>query len=105
MNKLLNKLKQRWEVETFWHVLLILFIFAITGISSLYIRHYFYNQFGFNAQTALWKELLIWIVIVIPSYQILFLSYGFLLGQFDFVWRFEKKSLRRIKTLFSSTNR
>ncbi len=102
MGKYVNKLKERWGVEKGWQVLLILFIFSLTGITALYVRKFFFTLFGFDAQTPIWQKILLWIFTVIPSYQILFLAYGFLLGQFDFVWRFEKKSARRIKKLFSS---
>jgi hypothetical protein len=102
MGKYVDKLKERWGVETGWQVLLILFIFSITGMTALYVRKFFFTLFGFDAQTPIWAKILVWILTVVPSYQILFLTYGFLLGQFDFVWRFEKKSARRIKKLFSS---
>ena len=97
MNKLFNKLKERWELESFWHVILVLFIFSISGMSVLYIRKYAFDWLGFTAQTPLWEESIAWIAIVVPSYQLLFLLYGTLLGQFDFVWQFEKNNLRRLK--------
>jgi hypothetical protein len=101
MGKYVDKLKERWGVETLGQVLLILFIFSITGLTALYVRKFFFTLFGFDAQTPLWEKIIVWIVTVVPSYQILFLTYGFLLGQFEFVWRFEKKSARRIKNLFT----
>lgn len=100
MGKLIEKLKKRWGVETWGGLVLILFIFAITGMTALYVRKFVFSWLGLNAETSLWIEVLAWIVIVFPSYQILFLLYGFILGQFDFVWEFEKKSLHRIKNLF-----
>lgn len=102
MRKLYEKLKERWGVESPWQVLVILFIFSITGMTALYVRKLFFALFGFDAQTPMWEKVVVWIVTVIPSYQILFLAYGFLLGQFEFVWEFEKNSVRRIKNLFSS---
>lgn len=104
MRKLFKKLKERWGVESPWQVLLILFIFSITGITALYARKFFFTLFGVDAQTPVWLKIIIWIATVIPSYQILFLTYGFLLGQFEFVWEFEKNSARRIKKLFTFNN-
>ncbi|MBN2731334.1 MAG: prolipoprotein diacylglyceryl transferase [Balneolaceae bacterium] len=101
MEKLMEKLKARWGVESPWQVLLILFIFAITGFSALYVRKFFFTFFGIDAQTPMWSKILLWVLTVVPSYQVLFLTYGFLLGQFEFVWEFEKNSARRIKRLFS----
>ncbi len=103
MAEFIEKLKKRWQVETLWHVVLILFIFSITGITSLYVRHFFFELIGVNEQTAVWARVVLWIVIEVPVYQILFLAYGFLLGQFNFVWQFEKKSISRVKDLFSSS--
>lgn len=100
MNKLIEKLKERWGVETFWQLILILFIFSITGMTTLYVRQFFFDLMGISSDTATVVKVLAWLLVVFPSYQALFLMYGFVLGQFDFVWRFEKKSLARIKNLF-----
>ncbi|WP_212747631.1 DUF6787 family protein [Fodinibius saliphilus] len=100
MGELIEKMKKRWGVETLGGVLLILFIFSITGMTALYVRKFVFGWLGFDAETPLWIELIAWVLVVFPSYQILFLIYGFLLGQFEFVWNFEKKSLHRIKNLF-----
>lgn len=104
MKKFIEKLKKRWGVDTIWQVLVILFIFSITGMTALYVRKFFFALFGVDAQTPIWLKTVIWIVTVIPSYQVLFLTYGFLLGQFEFVWEFEKNSARRIKRLFTFNN-
>ncbi len=100
MEELIDKLKERWGVETFGGFLLILFIFAITGLTTLYLRQLAFSWLGITEGTPLWIEIIAWIAVVFPSYQILFLLYGFILGQFEFVWNFEKKSLHRIKSLF-----
>lgn len=104
MNKLFNKLQERWELDSFWQVVLILFIFSISGMSVLYIRTYAFQWLGFTAQTPLWEEGIAWIAIVVPSYQLLFLMYGALLGQFDFVWKFEKNNLRRLREVGQKVN-
>lgn len=103
MHKLIEKLKQRWGVESFGGLLLILFIFSITGMTALYIRKFAFHWLGIDEETPLWIESIVWILVVFPSYQILFLLYGFLLGQFEFVWNFEKKNLHRLKSIFSSS--
>lgn len=100
-NKIINKLKTRWGVESLWEVLLILFIFSITGMTALYVRKFVFEFFGFTADTSTWLKSVTWVATVFPSYQLLFLFYGMILGQFDFVWNFEKKSIRRIKSLFT----
>ena len=100
MTKLFDKLKERWGLKSFWHVALILFLFSITGITTLYVRQFFFGFLGITAETNAAIRVVAWMFVVFPSYQALFLIFGFLLGQFEFVWRFEKKSLARIKNLF-----
>lgn len=92
---------QRWGVDSVWQVLLILFIFSITGFTTLYVKKMLFDLAGLTAQSPFWGKALLWVFAVLPAYQLLFLGYGFIFGQFDFVWRFEKKSLGRIKSLFS----
>ena len=40
MNKTIDLLKKRWGVTNAWQVLVILFLFAITGISTLYVHQF-----------------------------------------------------------------
>lgn len=101
MTEFIEKIKERWGVNSVGGLLLILFLFAITGITTLFVRHFLFDVFGITSATAYWIHLIAWIAIVFPSYQILFLLYGFILGQFEFVYNFEKKSLQRIKSLFA----
>lgn len=98
---MIDKLKERWGVESLGGLLLILFIFSITGMTALYVRKVVFGWLGITADTPYWISVLAWAAVVFPSYQILFLAYGFIFGQFEFVWNFEKKSLSRIKNLFS----
>lgn len=104
MGELIKKMKKRWGVKSIGGLLLIFFIFAITGMTVLYVRKFVFGWIGLNAQTPLWLEIIAWIAIVFPSYQVLLLFYGLILGQFEFVWNFEKKSLHRIKNLFIRNN-
>lgn len=97
MKKIFEKLKERWELNSYRQVVLVLFIFSISGISVLFVRKAIFYRLGFTDTTPFWEEAAAWLLIVVPSYQLLFLSYGTLLGQFKFVWRFEKKSLQRIR--------
>lgn len=100
VGELIEKMKKRWGVESLGGLFLILFIFSITGISALYVRKLAFGWLEINQSTPFWIELVAWVMIVFPAYQILLLLYGFVLGQFEFVWNFEKKSLHRIKELF-----
>lgn len=61
-----------------------------------------FGWIGIGPETPFWLELIAWLLVVFPSYQLLFLFFGFVMGQFEFVWNFEKKSLSRLKRIFTS---
>lgn len=101
MAELIEKLKKRWKLDTVRQVIIVLVIFSLAGMSCLYVRSFVFDIIGINSQTPVWLKATLWVVVDVSSYQVLFLAYGFILGQFEFVWRFEKKSFNRIKKLFS----
>jgi len=101
LTQIIEKLKTRWDVETIGGILLILFIFSITGMTALYVRKFMFNWLGITDKDPFWVKGVAWFFTVFPSYQVLFLLYGFLLGKFNFVWNFEKKNLRKLKALLT----
>ncbi|MDZ7773043.1 MAG: DUF6787 family protein [Balneolaceae bacterium] len=105
MNRLLDKLMKRWEVESLWQVGVILVVFALTGMTTLYVNEWLFGLLGISDEDPFWLRTLFWLLLVLPAYQVLFLAYGFLLGQFRFVWRFEKKSFRKLTSLFTGRRR
>lgn len=102
MNEFIEKLKQRWKLDTVRQVFIVLIIFSLAGMSCLYVRQFIFAFIGVTGQTPVWLKAILWVIVDICSYQILFLAYGFLLGQFQFVWGFEKKTFARVRSLFSS---
>lgn len=100
MGKFIEKLMKRWGVTSYGKLLLILFIFSITGISTLFVKELLFGWMGIGEQTHTWIRTIAWVATVFPAYQFLFLLFGFMFGQFEFVWEFEKKSANRIKGLF-----
>ena len=99
---MLEKLKQRWGVTSPWQVILILVVFACTGFSVLFIKQPLFDLAGITAETSPWIRIPFYILTIFPAYQVLLLMYGFLFGQFQFFWNFEKRMFGRIKQLFSS---
>ncbi len=97
----IRKLQTRWGVQSVWQVLVILLVFALTGISAMYIKRPIFALLGIDANDPFWLRMLVWLITVLPAYQILLLLYGFLLGQFSFFWAFEKKMFSGIRKLFS----
>ncbi len=93
----MNKLKNRWGLTSNWQVVIILVVFSITGYSSLLIAKPIMDLVGLTEEaTNPWIYRPLRLILIFPFYQVLIVFYGWLFGQFDFFWNFEKKMLRRI---------
>ena len=92
----IEKLESKWIVDARWELIRIFIVFAITGSSSLLVGRPLISLLGISMQTL--SPILYWFLFLIISlvfYQILLIFWGWILGQFDFFWQFEKKMLRR----------
>lgn len=92
---MLSKLKQRWNVKSNFQLLIILFVFSISGSFTLYIKAYILKLIDYDPASPFYMKILLYILIMVPVYQLSLLTIGTLLGQFGFFWRFEKKTMRR----------
>jgi hypothetical protein len=98
----MNKLKQRWGIQSNLDICLILIVFSITGSTSVFVAEPVLDYVGlkkeaFTSQS--WDIWLYWsvrILLVFPIYQVLLLIFGWLFGQFRFFWTLEKKMLRKL---------
>lgn len=97
MQKLFTKLKTRWKITSNLQLVVILLVFSLTGMSALYVRRFAFELLGIGDQTPFWLKSVLYVLILFPAYQILFLVIGTLFGQFRFVWEFEKKMLSRFR--------
>ena len=93
----IEKLKNRWKLDSTWQVAVVLLAFACTGFTIFFIK----------------KPILLWLageegnstlgtvlyyVLILPLYNVILLVYGFILGQFRFFWTFEKRMMERFFT-------
>jgi hypothetical protein len=90
----IEKLQNRWGVQSARQVFVILLVFALTGFSAMYLKIPVFRALGIDAATPWWQRSLVWMLTILPAYQVLLLGYGFLLGQFRFFWEFEKRMFR-----------
>ncbi len=93
---LIFKLESRWVVKQRWELIRIFIIFATTGSSSVLVGRPAIKYMGITPDHL--NPIVYWILFVVTSlviYQILLVFLGFVLGQFEFFWTFEKKMLRR----------
>lgn len=96
----MKKLKTRWGVTSDFQLIVIFTVFAITGSISAYLSKPFTNFIGLTYDNLNWLYYPIRLIAIFPIYQILLVLFGFIFGQFDFFWSFEKKMLRNIRLGF-----
>ena len=96
----LEKLKQKWGLNSLFQVVLILIVFSLTGMTVVLIRPAIFLWFGFNELTPFWLKTITYILLIFPMYQALILVYGTLFGQFTFFWEKEKKLFKAISRPF-----
>ena len=92
----IKKLQERWGLRSLSQVILILVVFACTGMTSLYAKNGLYWLAGITSETSDWVRITYRIFATFIAYQFLLLGYGWIFGQFRFFWTMEKKILRRI---------
>ncbi len=92
-----KRLKEKWNIKSNVQLVVILIIFSVTGSASLIVRKYVFEWLGITPDTSLWIKVPLYVLIIVPAYQVLFLVIGTLLGQFRFAWEFEKKVFSRFK--------
>tara|TARA_B110001452_G_scaffold186256_1_gene156735 strand:+ start:3816 stop:4310 length:495 start_codon:yes stop_codon:yes gene_type:complete len=90
------KLESKWVVDYRWELIRIFIVFAITGSSSVVVGRPFIKLLGITQDNL--HPLFYWILFITVSlffYQVLLVLFGWVFGQFQFFWDFEKKMIRR----------
>lgn len=93
----ISKLESKWVVDMRWELIRIFIVFAITGSSSVLVGRPIIKWMGITQDNL--HPVLYWILFITISlffYQVLLVFIGWVLGQFNFFWNFEKKMIRRI---------
>ena len=93
---LFKKLEKKWILDQKWEMIRVFIVFAITGSSSMFIGRPIIKLIGITKENL--NPFLYWVLFIIIGlifYQILLVIFGWLFGQFQFFWNFEKKMLRR----------
>jgi len=95
--KIFKALEKRWNVTYRWELIAIFIVFAVTGSTSARISDPIISFLGIHKEyTSGWIYWPLRILIIFPVYQILLIIIGWIFGQFEFFWTFEKKMLRRL---------
>ncbi|MBR9854701.1 MAG: prolipoprotein diacylglyceryl transferase [Algicola sp.] len=92
-----KKLENKWKVDYKWEMIAIFIVFAITGSLSGKLAGPLVHWLGLDSDNV--PSIIYWtlrILLIFPIYQILLVLIGWLFGQYQFFWNFEKKMLKRM---------
>ena len=93
----MNRLKQKWGINSNFQFIIILLVFSITGSIAVVVANPLITLVGLDKELiSPWIFWPIRIFIIFPIYQVLLVLFGALFFQFSFFWEFEKKILRRM---------
>lgn len=96
MKKFWQKLKERWDIESDRQVVVILIVFSLTGFSFLFVHSWIDQLLGITKEDPFWLKLIVFIIVLLPLYNVLLLIWGILLGQGKFFRSFIVKFFSRI---------
>ena len=93
----MEKLKKRWGIDSNLQIIVIFIVFAITGSAAAKLAGPLTEFIGLSRESSsAWLYWPIRVLLVFPIYQVLLVFFGWLFGQFEFFWNFEKKMLNRL---------
>ncbi len=95
----LERMKKKWGLNSMFQVVLVIIVFAFTGMTVVWARPIIFKVLGIENSSG-WLKTISYLVLVFPLYQVLLLAYGFIFGQFKFFWEKEKKLARLVLRLF-----
>jgi hypothetical protein len=98
----LKRLQTKWKLESLFQVGMVLLVFACTGTTILLVKKPILDFFGIErGGDQDLRNTILYLILILPLYQIFLLIYGFIFGQFGFFWEKEKELFRRVFSLFS----
>ena len=101
---MIERLMSLFRVRDKTQLFVVFLVFSITGTLSMFLGKYvlsylFGAEFEFSRFYWLWRLLLIF-----PLYQILLILVGSLFGEFRYFWNIEKKILKKMGLIKSSSS-
>lgn len=92
-----EKLSKKWGVSR-KRAILIFCIFGLTGTTLMIIKVPFLNLLsGGDPGVALY---FLYYIIIFPVFNLILLIYGFVFGQFEFFWNYEKQMFIKLGNWF-----
>ena len=91
----LLKLQEKWKLKSLFQVVIVLVVFACTGTTVLIIKNPLLSLIDPTFKDSVLFNI-IYLILILPIYNLFLLIYGFIFGQFSFFWDFEKRFFRRM---------
>ncbi|MDN3594281.1 DUF6787 family protein [Zunongwangia endophytica] len=91
----MEKLKERWGLTSNRQLIVIFIVFAITGSTAAKLATPVTAFLGITSEHGWYIYWPARILLIFPIYQVLLVAIGWIFGQFEFFWAFEKKMLSR----------
>lgn len=88
-----ERLKIKWGVNG-KTLLIILLVFACTGFTVAFLKTPVVNFFTGEEQS--WVFTALYYILILPIYNVILLVYGFVFGQFNFFWNYEKRMFQKL---------
>lgn len=93
----MEKLKQRWGIDSNLDFIAIFIVFALNGSFAAWVAKPITAFLGLSPSTVSpWLYWPLRILLIFPIYQTTLPLLGWVFGQFKFFWAFEKKFLGRL---------
>lgn len=93
---MLNKLQKKWGISG-KRFFMVMVVFALTGTTAAWLTAEITGWLRIEKFSFAWWTLKVGMLLI--GYQILLLFYGFVFGQFDFFWHYERKILSHMRLL------
>ncbi len=99
-----KKIFKIFKVDDFFRLFIIFTVFGITGTLSVFLGKYLFMFFLLDKIENNFLYWTIRILIIFPLYQILLIIVGTVFGEFKYFWSIEKKILKRLRIIKSSSS-
>lgn len=100
----LERLRQRWKLNTIRQVLVVLLVFACTGFTIYFLKKPLLRFLAGPNGHSVFIDIAYY-VLILPVYNLLLLGYGFIFGHFRFFWNFERRFFKRIFSNIKTTKK
>ena len=101
---MIQRVLKIFKVNSINRLIIIFIVFAITGSLSVILGEYVLLLFFSDDVVKGFFYWVIRILIIFPLYQILLIIIGSVFGEFKYFWSIEKKILKRLKIIKSSSS-